>query len=549
MMERNYPIARFLKSLSIKQKIIFIIMLTSTLVLLVATLAFVFNDLYKVKKNISENLKSISKIIANNSTAAIEFNDREAALEILSSLVNERYIISATLYTDDGISFVEYFNPLIDENQRISEPYLPVNWRGMRDGVRIVKDHFEAFQKIYLNDKIIGALVIKYDLEAMKARIYGYIMIAAFVLIALIVIAYIIAHRLQGIISNPIIRITETMRKISRSRDYSLMVEADKDRTDELGVLIESFNEMISQIQQRDKELAKHREHLEELVKIRTEELEQATQRAIEMARQAKAANMAKTTFLANMSHELRTPLNAIIGFSEVLIDGHFGKINKAQEEYLNDILNSARHLLSLIEDILDLSKIEVGKMELHLDYTNIKELIERSLVMIKQKTIKHKIKVNTVIDDIPEVVLVDEKKIKQVLFNLLTNAAKFTPDGGRIDIHISRVDLKWIEENVPQEFRDEVYSTLDRQTGDYLKFSIKDTGIGIKPDSIKKIFEPFQQEDSSTSRKFGGTGLGLSLSSQIIKMHKGAIWVRSQVGKGSEFVFVIPVKEADINV
>ncbi len=548
-MERSYPIVRFLKSLSIKQKIIFIIMITSTLVLLVATLAFVFNDLHTVKKNISENLRSIAKIIANNSTAAIEFNDREAALEILSSLVNERYIISATLYTDDGIAFVNYFNPLISEKQRLSDPYLPKNWKGMSDGVRILKDRFEAFQKIYLNDKIIGALIIKYDLEAMKSRIYGYMMIAAIVLMALIAIAYIIAHRLQGIISNPIIRITETMKKISRSRDYSLRVEVDKDRTDELGVLIESFNEMISQIQQRDKELAKHREHLEELVKTRTEELEKATQRAIEMARQAKAANMAKTTFLANMSHELRTPLNAIIGFSEVLIDGHFGKINRAQEEYLNDILNSARHLLSLIEDILDLSKIEVGKMELHMDYTNLRELIERSLVMIKQKTLKHKIKVTTVIENIPEVILVDEKKIKQVLFNLLTNAAKFTPDGGRIDIHISKVDLKWIEENVPMEFRDEVYSNLDRQTEYYLKFSIKDTGIGIKPDSIKRIFEPFQQEDSSTSRKFGGTGLGLSLSSQIIKMHKGAIWVRSQVGKGSEFVFVIPVKEADISV
>ncbi|RMG72031.1 MAG: hypothetical protein D6710_05335, partial [Nitrospirae bacterium] len=343
------------------------------------------------------------------------------------------------------------------------------------------------------------------------------------------------------------LRTTQTIQSITESEDYSLRVKTDVDRKDELGFLVRSFNDMISRVQERDRQLQEHREHLEELVKKRTVELERATKQAMDMARQARAASLAKTTFLANMSHELKTPLNAIIGFSEVLLDKHYGELNSIQEEYINDILSSAQHLLSLIEDILDLSKIEVGKMELHKEYVNIRELIERSLVMIKQKSIKHGLKVSTSIEEIPDVVVVDEKKIKQVLFNLLTNAAKFTPDGGNIKVEASVVNKKWIAENVPALFKEDVYNSISQDVERYIRVSVADTGIGIKADSIKKIFEPFQQEDSSTSRRFGGTGLGLALSAEIIRLHGGAIWVESTLGKGSRFTFVIPLVELEL--
>jgi len=519
-------------------------MITSTTVLLAATVAFVLNDFFSVKRSISENLKSVAKIIANNCTAAIEFNDKQTALEILSSLENERSIACAILYNDKGFKFAEYINKDLYTEGDSDTEMLPLQWRGMWDEVKLEGNYFVAFQKIYLDGKIIGALKISYALDEMKKRISGYLFIALLVFFVSIVFAYIIATRIQGVISTPIIKTTETIRSITESKDYSLRVETGIDRNDEIGVLVRSFNEMIARVQARDRELQQHREHLEEIVKQRTRELEATSKRAMQMARQARAASMAKTTFLANMSHELRTPLNAIIGFSEVLLDKHYGEINRIQEEYINDILHSARHLLSLIDDILDLSKIEVGKMELHKEYVNFKELVERSLIMIKQKAIKHGIKISTIIENIAEIVVADERKMKQVLFNLLTNAAKFTPDGGSIEVHVSMVDFQWIKNNVPSRFKEDVFNVINREVNRYIKVSVKDTGVGIAPESVKKIFEPFQQEDSSTSRRFGGTGLGLSLSAEIIRLHKGAIWVVSEPDRGSEFTFVVPVEE-----
>ncbi len=543
-MKKRFQFAEILRNLSIRDKITLIIMITSTTVLLAATVAFVLNDFFSVKRSISENLKSVAKIIANNCTAAIEFNDKQTALEILSSLENERSIACAILYNDKGFKFAEYINKDLYTEGDSDTEMLPLQWRGMWDEVKLEGNYFVAFQKIYLDGKIIGALKISYALDEMKKRISGYLFIALLVFFVSIVFAYIIATRIQGVISTPIIKTTETIRSITESKDYSLRVETGIDRNDEIGVLVRSFNEMIARVQARDRELQQHREHLEEIVKQRTRELEATSKRAMQMARQARAASMAKTTFLANMSHELRTPLNAIIGFSEVLLDKHYGEINRIQEEYINDILHSARHLLSLIDDILDLSKIEVGKMELHKDYVNFKELVERSLIMIKQKAIKHGIKISTIIENIAEIVVADERKMKQVLFNLLTNAAKFTPDGGSIEVHVSMVDFQWIKNNVPSRFKEDVFNVINREVNRYIKVSVKDTGVGIAPESVKKIFEPFQQEDSSTSRRFGGTGLGLSLSAEIIRLHKGAIWVVSEPDRGSEFTFVVPVEE-----
>ncbi len=543
-MKRRYQFVEILKNLSIRAKITLIIMITSTIVLLAATFAFVLNDFFSVKKDITEHLKSIARIIANNCTAAIEFNDNQTAMEILSSMENEKSIACAILYNEKGFKFAEYRNRNLYSRIAEDAEMLPLNWRGMWDEVKLEGNYFVAFQKIYLDGKIIGALKIRYTLSEMKKRIVGYLFIALVVFFVSIFIAYVIATRIQGVISTPIIKTTQTIRSITDSRDYSLRVETGIDRKDEIGVLVRSFNEMIARIQARDRELEAHREHLEEIVKQRTRDLEATSKKALQMARQAKAASLAKTTFLANMSHELRTPLNAIIGFSEVLLEKHYGEINRIQEEYINDILHSARHLLSLIDDILDLSKIEVGKMEIHKDYVNFRELVERSLIMIKQKAIKHGIRITTVVENIPEIVLIDEKKMKQVLFNLLTNAAKFTPDGGNIDIHVCQVDFQWIKNNVPPRFKEDVFKVINNEIKQYIKVTVKDTGVGIAPESIKKIFEPFQQEDSSTSRRFGGTGLGLSLSAEIIRLHGGAIWAISTPGQGSEFTFIIPVEE-----
>jgi PAS domain S-box-containing protein len=237
----------------------------------------------------------------------------------------------------------------------------------------------------------------------------------------------------------------------------------------------------------------------------------------------AESADLAKSSFLAQMSHELRTPLNAIIGFSEILQDQTFGPLNQRQLRYINHVHASGLHLLELINQILDLSKVEAGKMELYLSPVNVSQLLKSGIVMIMEKARKHGIKVDLRVE--AEVsgagIQADEIKLRQIVFNLLSNAAKFTPDGGRVEL------LAWKE-------------------GDELIISVSDTGIGIKREDRERIFGAFEQLDSSYARRQQGTGLGLALARSLVELHGGRIWVESEgEGKGSKFTFAIPIIES----
>ena len=231
----------------------------------------------------------------------------------------------------------------------------------------------------------------------------------------------------------------------------------------------------------------------------------------------ADAANQAKSEFLANMSHELRTPLNAIIGFSEVLSERMFGEINEKQAEYLADIQESGRHLLSLINDILDLSKIEAGRMELEPSDFDLPSAIEHSLTLVRERAQRRGIGLGHTVDEQLGMIYADERKLKQVLLNLLSNALKFTPEGGRIDVRAA--------------LRDGV-----------AEVSVTDTGIGISPEDQEAVFEEFRQVGTA-SKKVEGTGLGLAISKKFIELHGGKIWVTSQVGTGSTFAFTLPLR------
>jgi PAS domain S-box-containing protein len=239
----------------------------------------------------------------------------------------------------------------------------------------------------------------------------------------------------------------------------------------------------------------------------------------------AEAANKAKSDFLANMSHELRTPLNAIIGFSDILLQDMAGPMNKEQKEYIRDIHESGYHLLNLINDILDLSKVESGKLELELSEFDLKELIENSLALFKEKAMKHNLSIKAKVGEEIGKILADERKIKQVLFNLLSNATKFTPDGGSITV---QADQKRGEEK--------------EGAFDYIVISVTDTGIGIAHEDKGRLFQPFQQLETTFTKKYKGTGLGLNLSKKFIELHGGEIHLESEVGKGSIFTFTIPL-------
>jgi PAS domain S-box-containing protein len=251
-------------------------------------------------------------------------------------------------------------------------------------------------------------------------------------------------------------------------------------------------------------------------------------------AEKAEIANRAKSEFLANMSHELRTPLNHIIGFTELVSSGIAGDLNAEQKDYLNDVTQSGHHLLSLVNDILDLAKVESGKLKLELADVDIRDLLENSLVMIKEKAMKHGIRLSAEINGVPDGIRADERKLKQIVYNLLSNAVKFTPDGGRIslaakacsgdpgDLHLHGVD-----------------------PGRFIEISVSDNGIGLRPEDLERVFQPFEQA-AQGHPKTQGTGLGLSLTRQLVELHGGRVWAQSAgMHQGATFKFILPLQPA----
>jgi signal transduction histidine kinase/HAMP domain-containing protein len=235
-------------------------------------------------------------------------------------------------------------------------------------------------------------------------------------------------------------------------------------------------------------------------------------------SRQLEVANKHKSEFLANMSHELRTPLNAIIGFSEVLLERLFGELNEKQDDYLKDIFNSGKHLLTLINDILDLSKIEAGRMELEPSTFDIASALSNAMTLVRERAQRHGIMLGLQVDPKLGDLTADERKFKQIVLNLLSNAVKFTPDNGRIDI------------------------TARREEND-IAVAVHDTGIGIAPEDQTAVFEEFRQVGRDYTSKHEGTGLGLTLTKKFVELHGGRIWLESEPGKGSTFTFTIPIK------
>lgn len=269
-------------------------------------------------------------------------------------------------------------------------------------------------------------------------------------------------------------------------------------------------------------QLKEYTESLEVMVKERTKGLEEALQ-------VAEALSRVKSDFISNMSHELRTPLNAVIGFSEVIINGMAGPLTDRQKEYLGDILSSGKHLLELINAILDFSQVETGGTEVKMSRFPLREVLNKSTTIFSEKAMKHNIRLNLEIEPDADIeVEADEDKVALVCSNLLSNAIKFTPDGGSVYVNAQRV-----------RGEEKTVSELDT---DSVKISVVDTGIGMSEEDQKKLFQPFQQVEAVLTKKYPGIGLGLILCKRYIELHGGKIWVESEIGKGSKFAFTIPL-------
>jgi PAS domain S-box-containing protein len=299
-----------------------------------------------------------------------------------------------------------------------------------------------------------------------------------------------------------------------------------------------SYDGLVVDITERkgaEEALIKYKDTLEERVGKRTRELEEAR-------KQAETASRTKSEFLANMSHELRTPLNSVIGFSEVLQDELFGTLNEKQREYVGNICGSGRHLLQLINDILDLSKVEAGKMELEPSSLQLKKVLEGSLAMFQERAMKHAIALDFVLAPGADCMIVaDERKLKQIMYNLLSNAMKFTLEGGSVSVRARKVQSSKYKVQSDEQKYSELRTSNSELHEDLIEISVADTGIGIKTEDISKLFQEFTQLESSYSRNHEGTGLGLALTKRFVELHGGTVRVESEYGKGSTFSFSLP--------
>ena len=334
-------------------------------------------------------------------------------------------------------------------------------------------------------------------------------------------------------ISRPMEQLMEGNRRVGRG-DFSLRMSVGSD--DEFGRMAQSWNQMAVEIQ-NSHELANR--YLESL-RDNAEELEEAN-RALQRTNEeiAKVSRM-KSEFLAIMSHELRTPLNGIIGFSEVMLDEKFGKLNAKQRRFTDNTLTSGRHLLRLINDLLDLSKIEAGRMEITPAEFELHECVREVEDLVR--SLAHKKKIKLQCDDVPAVLAsTDVKLFKQVMFNLLSNAIKFTPDGGRIDVRIRCLDGRALRaEPISHAILDDQRHYIPNS--ELILVEVRDTGVGIAPSDHEKVFAAFQQADTSYTRAQEGTGLGLALTRRIVTLLGGNVWFTSQVGEGSCFAFFVPL-------
>ena len=391
--------------------------------------------------------------------------------------------------------------------------------------------YFKAF------DWYIAVAVPVPEIQApAKALVTRQSIIISLIFFGSLIVAYVLVSRT----SKPLNLLAAYAKKLpaidftAAEEEESPIDQLPKKFKDEVGRLAESFVFMKSELKKNVRELVETTAAKERLKKETAEK-----------------ANRAKSEFLANMSHELRTPLNHIIGFTELVVDKHFGQLNDQQSEYLTDVLHSSRHLLSLINDILDLSKVEAGKLEIELSEVNLRELLKASLNMVREKTLKHAIKLNSSINGIPDLVQLDDRKVKQILYNLLSNAVKFTPDSGEVLLGARIIngvvrsgqrwedaeDMKVFEHLVQNGNNDEGF--IDK----CIEFSVTDSGIGIESEHHDRIFNAFEQVDGSSSRFYEGTGLGLSLTRKLVELHGGKIWVESEgENKGSTFRFIIPL-------
>jgi signal transduction histidine kinase/CheY-like chemotaxis protein/HPt (histidine-containing phosphotransfer) domain-containing protein len=497
-----------LQNLSIRTKLVLLAAAAVFCALVMSSIGVILKDIAMIRAATIDQLQVQARMVEFNSDAVLAFGDALAGAKLLSSMSLQPAVEAACLIDLDNQVLAEY-------RKTAATPLdLPTE---LIPGARVTPDGYIELVTPVAEDsadgEVLGALYIRANTDNIAEHTAALIRYIVFVALGSLLVAMTVTAFLQNAISGPIMRLTEAAQVITREEDYSIRVSYPAQ--DELGTLYRSFNQMLDALKSTHDQVANQAQQLSQEVGVR----KRAESELMIAKDAAEASNRAKSEFLANMSHEIRTPLTGILGFTDVLIAGGDDGDPAKRREYLATIQSSGQHLLGLINDILDLSKIESGRLEFESQACSIDALVGDVVRVLQVKADEKSLDLSVRWEtQAPRIVYTDSTRFRQALMNVVGNAIKFTARGGveLVGRCVEADDRTWIE------------------------VEVRDTGIGMDAAALGRIFEPFVQADSSVTRRFGGTGLGLAISRRIARGLGGDLTATSEAGRGSRFTLRI---------